>query len=366
MYAAAVSKGINNGSSIDRPINGSFSRLKRPTSIRLRIPAGCKVDPKEVYDYCREIFNLTPVSLGKNTAGDIILTVKSSEEKKEVLKFAFLKVSSGHSLAIFDPEQDITFINVYNVPFELHDDALVRKLSKFGVVLSHRRGHHAEMPEVENGIRHFRMKLQARVPSFLHFGSESFFVRYQGQLSTCRRCNEPGHEANQCNKSRCFNCEETGHNISSCPEPPRCSICSSTDHTITSCPEWCSQVRNDDEPSEEESDTVPESEDETPEAIDSQPLPLPFSNPLPDSLQPPLKLSTLSAPEAPAPSTHEQSSASLVRISPPVINSSSKKIPAITKSHHLKKKTKLDIPTERSWKPIRRKRLFQTPPKFLL
>ncbi len=217
---------------------GAFGRLKRPNSVSLRVPAGCKVEPREIYDLCASVFELRPISLSKSTNGDIIITTKDSEQKKKIMKFAALKISSGETLGIFDPASTIAFINVYSVPFELHDDAVVRKLQKYGSVLSIRRGHHASMPECENGIRHLRMNLRRAIPSFIHFGSESFRVRYTGQPETCRRCDECGHNASSCKRSRCFNCGKMDHTNAACPLNKICAICGSARHDISECVEW--------------------------------------------------------------------------------------------------------------------------------
>ncbi len=217
---------------------GAFGRLKRPNSVSLRVPTGCKVEPREIYDLCESVFELRPISLSKSTNGDIIITTKDSEQKKKIMKFAALKISSGETLGIFDPASTIAFINVYSVPFELHDDAVVRKLQKYGSVLSIRRGHHASMPECENGIRHLRMNLRRAIPSFIHFGSESFRVRYTGQPETCRRCDECGHNASSCKRSRCFNCGKMDHTNAACPLNKICAICGSARHDISECVEW--------------------------------------------------------------------------------------------------------------------------------
>ncbi len=272
---------------------GAFGRLKRPNSVSLRVPTGCKVDPKEIYEICQDIFELRPISLSKSTSGDIIITTKDPEEKKKIMKFAAVKVRSGETLGIFDPASTIAFVNVYSVPFELHDDAVVRKLERYGKVLSIRRGHHALMPECENGIRHLRMNLRQAIPSFIHFGSESFRVRYTGQPETCRRCDQLGHNASNCRRSRCFNCGKMDHTITACPLNKICAICGSARHDISECVEWTpheedfdnfgmdihsqvmaaegeSQAPEEDETNEDNEEDVDEDEDDGNEADDDE------------------------------------------------------------------------------------------------
>ncbi len=237
--AAAAPKSSSSHSHQDLPTaTGAFARLKRPHSVSLRVPSGCRVEPKEIYDICSDLFEIRPVSLSKSTNGDIIVTTNNQEQKKEILKFAAVKVKSGETLHIFDPSSPISFVSIYSVPYELHDDAIIRKLQKYGKVHSIRRCHHAEMPQCENGIRSLRMTLKKCIPSFIHFGSESFRVRYSGQLETCRRCDQYGHNANRCQRSRCFNCGMMDHTITACPLNRMCAICGSARHDISECVEW--------------------------------------------------------------------------------------------------------------------------------
>ncbi len=58
----------------------------------------------------------------------------------------------------------IHFINVFNTPQEMSDDAVSSKLSYFGVIQPHRRGHWQSHPEWENRVRHYRMELSHTIP----------------------------------------------------------------------------------------------------------------------------------------------------------------------------------------------------------
>ncbi len=82
------------------------------------------------------------------------------------------------------------------------------------------------------------MNLRRTIPSFIHFGSESFHVRYTGQPETCHRCDECGHNASSCKRSRCFNCGKMDHTINACPLNKICAICGSARHAISECVEW--------------------------------------------------------------------------------------------------------------------------------
>ena len=54
-------------------------------------------------------------------------------------------------------------------------------------------------------------------------------------MPTCRRCNQPGHEAKSCANIFCFNCEGIGHEAPDCVHDIRCSICKTTGHFASKC-----------------------------------------------------------------------------------------------------------------------------------
>ena len=62
------------------------------------------------------------------------------------------------------------------------------------------------------------------------------FLKHDGQVPTCRRCNRPGHFSYQCVDKICFNCEQLGHEAPACPAPMLCSICKSDEHLGRRCP----------------------------------------------------------------------------------------------------------------------------------
>ena len=75
------------------------------------------------------------------------------------------------------------------------------------------------MQNVYNGLRHYRVRITKPIPSFLRFGKYQIFLKHDGQLPTCRRCNLAGHFSNNCNFKVCCNCENIRHEASSCPAP---------------------------------------------------------------------------------------------------------------------------------------------------
>ena len=73
------------------------------------------------------------------------------------------------------------------------------------------------------------------IPSYLRFGKYLLRVQYEGQVKTCRRCNVPGHLAQECRQMLCFNCEVIGHHARDCPAGVRCCICKEPGHMAIDC-----------------------------------------------------------------------------------------------------------------------------------
>ncbi len=139
-------------------------------------------------------------------------------------------------VAVTPAGRKITFVNVFGAPQELSDAAVTSKLSFFGSILSHRRGHWQSHPEWENGVRHYRMELTHAIPSFVKIGQFSLHIKYDGQLKTCRKCSGQEHMASFCPYDTCYNCGLPGHRAAQCPNPPKCKICGEQ-HATRDCPQ---------------------------------------------------------------------------------------------------------------------------------
>lgn len=89
------------------------------------------------------------------------------------------------------------------------------------------------------------------VPSFMRFGRRLVRLKHDGQVPTCRKCNQPGHEARQCPNLVCFNCDALGHVSLECNAGSKCSVCKDHGHFAASCPflnEWSRDAPVDDRP----------------------------------------------------------------------------------------------------------------------
>ena len=160
---------------------------------------------------------------------------------KENYRNTFLKKSSfiphfSNGRPQLPGSSNLVYVAAYDIPFEMSDEAIRNRLSRFGVVRSSRRCKLQTMPGIFNGIRVFGMEISKPVPSFLRFGRYLVRLKHKDQTPTCRKCNRPGHQAKTCPNTFCFNCEELGHMSDSCPEEVYCCICRVTGHMAADCP----------------------------------------------------------------------------------------------------------------------------------
>ncbi|MBN3276009.1 ZCHC3 protein, partial [Polyodon spathula] len=79
------------------------------------------------------------------------------------------------------------------------------------------------------GVRH--------PPSSFSIGTNRGYLFYFGQPKLCRKCNEMGHEAEECNDLYCRNCEKKGHSTKDCKEKRKCNLCGSANHLFFKCPQ---------------------------------------------------------------------------------------------------------------------------------
>ena len=112
------------------------------------------------------------------------------------------------------------------------------------------------------------MSIHEPLPSFLRFGRRLVQLHHQGQVPTCRKCSQPGHEAKSCVNKFCFNCEKIGHEAPDCVHDIRCSICKAAGHLAFHCKyTWCREDSHRDAPVDDRPGTSL-----TNEVQDSQPL----------------------------------------------------------------------------------------------
>ena len=169
------------------------------------------IDSKAVFDKLTEldIPRESVLCLQRRPSGDMVITFTNEHVKKKFVSNVVIRFRESLSV-INDEDMPLTFLNIYDAPHELSNDALTFRLRKYCIVHSSRRGKFSRS-NVHNGIRHFRVQIIQPLPSYLRFGKFLVRLSHDGQQHTCRRCNRADHFANECQNAVCFNCDELGH-----------------------------------------------------------------------------------------------------------------------------------------------------------
>lgn len=178
----------------------------------------------------------------RKASGEILLTFRKAELKERFVRSNVLKVN-GAPYAIQDVDRPLTFVQIFDAPHELPDSAIIQRLADYCEVVTYRRGFFRDhgWENVQDGSRHYRVRIKKPIPSYMRFGKSFIQFRYVGQPKTCRLCHSASHFANACHTIICFNCEKTGHLASDCPAPVACNICKATTHLARKCPfSWTS------------------------------------------------------------------------------------------------------------------------------
>ncbi|RMX55326.1 hypothetical protein pdam_00019102 [Pocillopora damicornis] len=193
----------------------------------------------------------------RQSNGEIQLTFRNAKQRELFLKKNVVQIR-GQPFALQDVDRPLTYLQIFDSPYKLPDSTIINRLAKYCDVLHHRRGYFREpgFEHIQDGVRHYRVRIKNPIPNFLRFGKIQLNLRYEGQPRTCRHCKQTGHYANACHNIVCYNCEQLGHLASDCPEPPMCNLCKSTDHKARACQfSWARDTR---ETSDPESESVTE------------------------------------------------------------------------------------------------------------
>lgn len=118
--------------------------------------------------------------------------------------------------------------------FPIADSVVTAALQRHGEIFKGRRCVYPEYPEVENR-RQFLMKLKSPIGSLIRFGVTSFSVSHKGQVRTCYKCGEKGHEARDCDNEVCYRCGEKDHQLVQCTGQAQCVSCGEKGHIHTFC-----------------------------------------------------------------------------------------------------------------------------------
>lgn len=172
--------------------------------------------------------------LQRSPNGNVLITFASMHYRDLFLRRSSFVVRRGRYVT-HPGSRRLLFVTIYDAPHELPDSAIEHRLSKYGRIFSSRRGKVPGYPDVFNGLRHLRMDINTHIPCFLRFGKFQIRIKYDGQPTTCRRCNARDHLFKDCPNEVCFNCDSIGHHARMCPEEMRCCICKEEGHLAIDC-----------------------------------------------------------------------------------------------------------------------------------
>lgn len=112
--------------------------------------------------------------LQRKPSGDMLITFANACVKDAFVEKNVMQICDRR-FAINDHDKFLTYLNIYDAPHELSDNALICRLEPYCEVVSYRRGRYLNNKSVFNGNRHYRVRIHASVPSYLRFGK--FLVR---------------------------------------------------------------------------------------------------------------------------------------------------------------------------------------------
>ena len=141
--------------------------------------------------------------LQRKMNGEVIATFKSISAKEKFLRLNSLQVDTEH-FALQDVHNPLSFLTIYDAPFELSNLAIIKRLAPYCEVLHYRHGKHSLAPNIYIGLHHYRVRISKPIPSFLRFGKYQIFVKHNSQVPTCRQCNCPGRFSNVCPNRVCL------------------------------------------------------------------------------------------------------------------------------------------------------------------
>ena len=189
----------------------------------------------------------------RQSSGEIVLTFHNVRTKERFLTNNVVKIRD-QPFALQDVDRPLTYVQIFDAPHEMPDATIVQRLAKYCDVIHQRRGYFREegWKHVQDGVRHYRVRIKRPIPNFIRFGKIQVHFRYEGQPRTCRHCNQTGHYVNACHSIICYNCEELGHLASDCPNEVLCNICKQPNHRAKTCPfSWSRQVSRESTPERE-------------------------------------------------------------------------------------------------------------------
>ncbi|XP_066299473.1 uncharacterized protein [Branchiostoma lanceolatum] len=132
-----------------------------------------------------------------------------------------------------------TIVTASRIPDEFDDNYVRTWLSRYGQVLVSKMVTYRDKPTIRNGNRQYKMVLKpgVNIPSSWRMADGRLvFFRYVGQVRTCLKCHQEGHEVANCTVSFCNKCQTVGHIAADCTNAIVCNNCHKEGHIARRCP----------------------------------------------------------------------------------------------------------------------------------
>ena len=151
-------------------------------------------------------------------SGRVRVTCKTAEYRDDLLEgstFLFGDVP----IPVTAADQNIRFVFVRDLPFEVPDDDVKSVFERFGVVHSMSPCFFRDFPSVSNGTRRLVMSFREAIPSSVSVADFPVRVFHAGQPVICSVCHESGHLPRACPFSGlCLRCKQPGHVARNCTQ----------------------------------------------------------------------------------------------------------------------------------------------------
>ena len=96
--------------------------------------------------------------LHRRQGGEVQITFRTKSLKEKFLSLNSIKINNGH-YALQEVDKPLTFLTIYDAPYELPDLAICKCLQPCFEVIHSRRGRYSLRPSVCNGLRHYRVRI---------------------------------------------------------------------------------------------------------------------------------------------------------------------------------------------------------------
>ncbi len=132
-YAAAVSRNMVKPGAFNTFTQRSHTfidKLQRPRSIRFTFSRGDIVNAAKFYSALAMQAKASPISMARDSYGNLIVSFRDERTREWVLQLPYLELQNGKQFVIHDSSNVIVNVQVFNVPYELADEAVTRKLQR--------------------------------------------------------------------------------------------------------------------------------------------------------------------------------------------------------------------------------------------